>query len=86
MKKTPVEQLIEWLDDGTITLLTIEIAYRKYLSKSKYKKNIQDLLCGSENSSGLIGRVFQLMGNISGTMEVVMYRSIELGKNTKEKP
>lgn len=75
----PFDQLVKDLDDGTLTYLHIQIAYRTHLRHSKViPENIKNLLSVA-GGGGLAGEVFQLLAQIISKVELAYRRGEAAG-------
>lgn len=75
------EQLLKWLDDGTLGHNHIQIAYRAHVRNSKVlPEAIKGLLGGTnEGDVGILFTVFKLISFIQGNMELAYRRGYQAG-------
>jgi len=70
------DRLVENLLKGGLSLNMIQMAIREYVRRSKWTMpETVDILCGKENSSGLIYKQFAIITNTLGAMELVVRRA-----------
>lgn len=80
------DQLVEDLKDGKLTLTHIQIAYRAYLRESKHLPDaLKDILGGrSDKYSGVHYKIFRLLKEVEGTVELAYNRGVQVGREEKE--
>lgn len=60
-------ELVDNLVKGNLTLKDIQLAYRESIRKREdLPSKIKDVLCGKEETEGIIGDAFKLISEIEG--------------------
>ena len=68
-------QLVQDLQRGDLTLTHIQSAYRTYLRRREdLPDGIKGLLCGEENTGGLVGQQFSFISKLVGNLELAYRR------------
>ena len=90
-KKQKPDKFTQLVDDflsGEIGPTVHQIAFRAYIRRSpNIPDDIKGLLAGtSETHAGIVFKIFQLMGEIIGCMELAYRRGEQAGKEVKRRP
>lgn len=85
-KMNKFDQLVQDLDDNKLSFLHIQIAMRTHIRNRKnFPDEIKDLLCGrGDSNAGLIYRIFRLVNEVSGSLELAYGRGYQAGGEDKE--
>jgi hypothetical protein len=80
------DQLVQDLDEGKLNLTHIQIAVRTHIRNSEdIPEAAKDVLCGRHEAySGIIFKVFKIIREIIGSMELVYNRGVQVGREESD--
>ena len=87
-KLNPFDQYLKWLNDNTLGGNLLQIAYRAHIRQRKdLPEGVRNLLGGtSEANAGLLYKVFKLMSQMEGSIELAYRRGYQAGMEDANSP